>query len=163
VGRAAALDLQLRTATAADRDFFKRVYASTREPELAWLGWSEAARQGFIDMQFDAQERHYARHFPQARQLVILTGECPAGRLCIDEDEQQTRLIDIALLPDHRGQGLGRRCLQALLADADRTHHCVHLHVETHNPVRHWYEQLGFVPTGAPGVYLAMTRYPTGA
>ena len=64
-------DWTLRRATAIDAQFLFRVYASTRLEELAPTGWSEVQIDAFLRMQFDAQDRHYHLHFPQAECSVV--------------------------------------------------------------------------------------------
>lgn len=64
-----------------DEPFLRRLYASTREEELAPVGWSAAQREAFLSFQFAAQQRHYQSCFPRCEHcLVLLAGE-PIGRL----------------------------------------------------------------------------------
>ena len=43
----------------ADRDFLRRVYASTRQDEMVSTGWSQPEIDAFLAMQFEAQDQHY--------------------------------------------------------------------------------------------------------
>jgi len=76
------------------------------------------------------------------------------------------RIIDIALLPQFRGAGVGTRLLRDLLEEAAAQGATVALHVECHNPARRLYERLGFelctddADTGADAVYVAMRWSP---
>ena len=67
-------------------------------------------------MQFDAQDTEYRRHNPDGRFDVIEVDGEPAGRLYVDRRPGDLRIVDIALLPDFRGRGIGRR----LIADLQR-------------------------------------------
>ncbi|MGZ4741360.1 MAG: GNAT family N-acetyltransferase, partial [Ilumatobacteraceae bacterium] len=67
-------------------------------------------------------------------------------------------LIDIALLPDYRNQGIGSSVLRGVLAQADRIGRVVRLHVEKQSRAVRLYERLGFAITGDAGMYLAMSR-----
>jgi hypothetical protein len=49
----------LRPETEADTDFLMRLYASTREEELAQAPWSAEQKQEFVAGQFRAQRHHY--------------------------------------------------------------------------------------------------------
>ena len=153
--------MSLRPATAADDAFLRRVYAGTREDELAPLPWSEAEKQAFLSMQFDAQDRHYRAHFPGARFDVVERGGAPIGRLIVDRDEDEIRLLDIALLPEHRGGGAGTALLRELLAEAAAQSKRVAIHVERANPARRLYERLGFrVESDEDAIYLFMIWRP---
>ena len=68
----------------ADADFLYAVYASTRAEELAVVPWSEAQKEGFLRMQFDAQDRYWREQNPAAAFDVILVGGTPAGRLYVN-------------------------------------------------------------------------------
>ncbi|MGZ7242501.1 GNAT family N-acetyltransferase, partial [Streptococcus pyogenes] len=75
---------------------------------------------------------------------LILVGEAVAGRLWVDAHADRLQVLDIALLPAYRGQGLGTRCLQELATEAERSGLALGIHVELHNPARRLYERLGF-------------------
>jgi ribosomal protein S18 acetylase RimI-like enzyme len=152
--------LQLRPVRATDAEFLFRVYASTREEELAQVNWDAAQREDFLRSQFAAQSQHYTTQYPGAEfQVVIANGE-PAGRLYVHRRTAEIRVMDIALLPGFRRRGVGTALLKELLEEGARTHRCVSIHVEIFNPARHWYERLGFHSVAESGVYLLMEWRP---
>lgn len=143
-----------------DQDFLHRLYASTRQEELAPVPWSEEEKAAFLRMQFEAQHKHYQEHYPQARfDLVLADGE-PVGRLYVEEWPTQIRLIDIALLPEHRNRGLGSRLLRDLMAEAERARKPLTIHVEKLNPAMRLYRRLGFRSIEDKGVYDLMEWRP---
>ncbi len=153
-----AADLSLRPATPEDGPFLFRVYAGTRQEELAPTGWSDEQKEGFLRMQFAAQDAHYRAHYPGAEYLVIeLAGEA-VGRLYLWRSEKETRVMDIALLPHARGRGLGSRLLREVIAQAQAAGRDVSIHVEEHNPARRLYQRLGFREVELRGIYLYMVR-----
>nr|WP_316643986.1 GNAT family N-acetyltransferase [uncultured Roseateles sp.] len=152
--------MQLRLATAADQPWLRALYASTREQELALGGWDAASREAFVEMQFRAQTQAYQARHPGALQHIIECDGQAAGRLWTDEGAQSICLMDISLLPGWQRQGLGTRCLQALLTQAGRQRKGLRLHVACVNPARRLYERLGMVVTGEQGLYLEMTWQP---
>lgn len=146
----------LRRAVADDKAFLLRLYASTREEELAQTGWGEAEKRAFLVMQFDAQDRHYREHFPDARfDIVEVDGEA-AGRLYVDCGTDEIRVLDIALLPEQRGRGVGRVLMRALQSEATSHRKPVVLHVEEYNPACRLYLRLGFVPVKRDGIHIRM-------
>jgi GNAT superfamily N-acetyltransferase len=148
----------LRPVTAEDRPFLLRLYAGTRAEELAQTGWSEEQKAAFIRMQFEAQDIDYRRNYdPSTFYLIESAGE-PVGRLYLYRTPAEVRVVDIALLPEFRGRGLGTLVLQDVLADADRAGQKVSIHVEIFNRARRLYERLGFNLKKDEGVYLLMER-----
>jgi ribosomal protein S18 acetylase RimI-like enzyme len=151
-----APDLGFRPIAPADEEFLYRVYASTREEELAPVPWDDEQKEAFLRMQFAAQHSHYQEHYADARFEIVLAGEQPIGRLYVDRREDELRIIDIALLPEHRGRGIGGRLMRPLLEEAAAGGLPVRIHVERENPAMRLYERLGFRQTGDTGVYLLM-------
>lgn len=152
--------LALRPAGDGDRETLFRIYASTREQELAVVDWPAEARQSFLRQQFEAQDHHYRQHYHHTRfDLVLLDGE-PVGRLYVARWAAEIRIVDIALLPEARGRGLGATLLASLLAEADAAGLPVTIHVERENPARRLYARLGFRLAEDKGVYLFLERPP---
>lgn len=138
------LSLHLRPITVEDEDFLCAVYASTRQEELAVTGWEQERIDAFLRMQFEAQHRYYQETFPPSDYLVIERHGTPIGRIYIGRWEDNIRLIDLALLPEHRNQGIGTQLVREVMAEAAAAGKPVQLHVELNNPARYLYERLGF-------------------
>ena len=153
---AGAPAVALRPRAAADADFLRRVYHSTRIDELEGVPWSDADKAAFLDLQFRAQAMHYEAHYPAAASLVVEVDGAPAGRLYVDRTPEDINVLDIALLPPWRGRGIGGALLRALLEEARATGRTVSLHVEQYNPARRLYQRLGFRALGSNGVYERM-------
>jgi ribosomal protein S18 acetylase RimI-like enzyme len=151
-------NLILRPITEADRGFLRTLYGSTREDELRRVPWDRAAKDAFLDQQFDAQHGYYQAHYEGADFSLVLDGEQPIGRLYLFRGPATYNLIDIALMADWRGRGIGSHLLGQVLAEADALGRSIRLFVEPENPARRLYERLGFRETGRRQVYLQMSR-----
>ena len=127
---------RLRPARADDRDFLLRVYASTREEELRLVDWSDEQKAAFVQQQFEAQDAYYREHYDPATFDVIEVDGEPAGRLYVARWEEEIRIVDVALLPEHRGRGIGTTVIRALLDEAAAWGKRLSIHVEKHNPAR---------------------------
>lgn len=153
----------LRPAGEADLPFLARLYASTRSEELAAVDWSEERKEAFLRQQFEAQHRWYAEQYAGASFDVVLVGGEPAGRLYVARWDREVRIVDVSLLPAHRGQGLGERLLREVLAEAAAAGKPVTIHVERFNPALRLYGRLGFAVVEDKGVYLLLRRSPPDA
>ena len=80
-----------------------------------------------------------------ARSLILSNKRGgPAGRIYLFCTGTDIRIIDISLLPERRGGGLGTALLTAVITEATASGHSVSIHVEHFNPARRLYERLGF-------------------
>ncbi|HVF61348.1 MAG TPA: GNAT family N-acetyltransferase [Thermoanaerobaculia bacterium] len=157
----AAAGLSLRPVRDDDRDFLYRVYAGTRLEELKLAtDWSAEQKEQFLRQQFAAQDAYYRENYPGAEWSVVLRHGEPAGRLYVHRRPAEIRLMEIALLPEHRGCGLGTALLEELMAEARATARPLTIHVEVYNPALRLYERLGFRKREDKGVYWLMEWTP---
>ena len=153
--------LGLRPATDDDLPFLLRLYGSLRAEELAGTDWPAEQKEAFVRQQFEAQHVWYRENYTGASFDVVEVDGVPAGRLYVARWENEVRIVDISLLPEHRGKGLGNALLQAVFADADAAGKPVSIHVERFNPALRLYSRLGFALREDKGVYLLLER-PVG-
>jgi ribosomal protein S18 acetylase RimI-like enzyme len=151
-----------RPKTDADRPFLRYVYATTRAGEMALVQWTPEQQAEFLDMQFNAQWSHYEQYYPDCAFLVIERDGHPIGRIYIDRTPEEICLVDIALLPEVRGAGLGTQLVQEILDEAQAAGKRVTIHVEHFNPAMHLYQRLGFEKIDETGVYYLM-RWPAAS
>ncbi|MEM8696427.1 MAG: GNAT family N-acetyltransferase [Pseudomonadota bacterium] len=156
------MGVTLRPATEGDLRFLSALYASTRQEELAPLPWSETEKAAFLDMQFRAQHSHYHEHYPDALWLIVEHGDVDIGRLYLEYWPSEHRIIDIALMPDARGKGIGQTLLRDVMKGARAEGKTVGIHVEKANPAMRLYRRLGFETVEDKGVYDLMIWKPDG-
>jgi len=150
--------LAYRPYAAEDFDFIEALYLSTRDEELALSDWPEAAKRDFLTQQHRAQHQHYQTYYPNAERLILERGGAAIGRLYVDAWPLELRVVDIALVPGARGQGIGEAVLRDMIDWAQALGKGVSIHVEKFNPARRLYQRLGFVVTEDKGVYDLMER-----
>jgi ribosomal protein S18 acetylase RimI-like enzyme len=147
----------LRPVTDDDRDFLVCVYASTRDEELSLVDWAEGHREAFVRMQFDAQDQQYRQLNRAATFDLIMAGGRAAGRLYVDRRQADIRIIDISLLPEFRGAGVGGALLARLMDEAASSNRTLSIHVEVHNrAAAELYTRMGFVAVAEHGLYRRM-------
>jgi GNAT superfamily N-acetyltransferase len=150
----------LRPSSPDDQDFLFQLYASTRQAEFAALGWGKAQLEPLLRMQFSAQQRWYETAYAQAEQQIVMLGESPIGRIIVHRAAEATTLVDISLVPEHRGGGIGSGLIRDCIARCNLARVPLRLQVLTTNPAARLYQRLGFVKTGADGMYVQMEKQP---
>jgi ribosomal protein S18 acetylase RimI-like enzyme len=118
------------------------------------VNWSAEEEQAFVRQQFEAQDEHYRQHYPGAAFDVILVDGRPAGRLYVARWPAEIRIMDISLLPEFRGGGVGSELVTRLQAEGRAAAKKVTIHVERFNRALSLYTRLGFSPVEERGVYL---------
>ncbi len=146
--------ISLRPADARDEGFLMDLFASTREAELVVLDARQ--REDFLRTQFRIRVQQYRAGYPAATdQLILLEGE-PIGRMLVGRSAHAITLVDIALLPQFRGHGIGTQLLLELMSDAAARGLPLQLHVYKLSPAVRLYDRLGFSLAGDDGMYLNM-------
>ena len=154
-------ELTLRPITDDDLPFLLEVYAAARTDELAQVPWSEAEKQAFLTSQFNAQHHHYQTYYQTASFDIIVQNGQPIGRFYVDRWPNEIRIVDIALLPNYRQQGIGASLLTQILNEGQTSQKTVSIHVEKYNPAYRLYTRLGFNKIGETGVYDLLAWNPT--
>lgn len=158
--RAGSGAVTLRPATDSDYDFMRLLYHSTRVEEMQHFPFDEAQKAEFLDSQFSAQFEHYRIHYPTVERNIIVRDGQPIGRIWIDEWKSEIRLVDIALMPEWRGTGVGTELVRSVLARGRAAGKPVTIHVEAFNPALRIYQRLGFQKVDTNGIYYLMKWTP---
>ena len=145
--------LHFRPIEDSDKDFLCQLYGTTRADEMAMVPWNDEQKKQFIEMQFNAQHSFYQEQFQQAEFNIVMIAEQDIGRLYTDQREDEIRIIDITLMPEFRGQGLGCQLLSDIINQAKQLKLPVTIHVEKNNPAMSLYQYFGFVKIEDQGVY----------
>lgn len=149
--------VSLRPRRATDIPFLRVLYRSTRWQEAMAARLDPLSATLFLDGQFDLQCRHYDAHYLMGgRRLIVDAGGTPIGRVelwdnLIPGAGPDLRLVDISLLPDWRGRGLGAALVGSVRALARAEGRSVSLHVKKDSRAARLYRRQGFVVTGDAG------------
>jgi ribosomal protein S18 acetylase RimI-like enzyme len=151
---------RLRKVSAADADFVRTLFKVVRAEQFAAASLPAALLDTLLEQQLRAQTGGYAAQYPDAATLIIIRAEAPIGRLIVQMGRQGWRIVDIALLPDAQGQGIGSDLIEAVArAATDAGAAELGLSVHTSNlGARRLYARLGFAEIGDDGAHVAMTR-----
>jgi ribosomal protein S18 acetylase RimI-like enzyme len=143
-----------------DETFLFELYCTTRAEELAAWNWPPAEQESFLRMQHRCQCESYAQQHPNAVNKIVLRQGNRTGRILTARLPDAIALIDIAVLPACRNQGLGTLLVRQV-QEAARAEGCgVRLHVLAYSPARRLYIRLGFRDDGGSLPYLRMRWDP---
>jgi ribosomal protein S18 acetylase RimI-like enzyme len=143
-----------------DDSFLFELYATTRAAELALIVWNDEQRCAFLRQQYELRRFHYLRYHSGAEYLLIRRGGDPIGRIAIHRKGDEIRIMDIALVPEYRGMGIGSQLIHELLVEASFENTPVTLHVERRNRAAGLYQRLGFRVIEDGAVYLFLKWVP---
>lgn len=152
------MTISLRPHRPDDQDFLFRLYAGTRLHEIAQFGWPQAQQEAFFRMQFTAQQRWYEMKYARAEHQIIEQQGAPIGRLLVLRQPEEVLLVDISLLPEYRGKGIGGGLIRGLIQHCDQAKLPLRLQVRVNNPALRLYERLGFRKTGEDQMYIQMEK-----
>lgn len=158
--RLAAMQTNLKAITvrpeeSEDEGFLSELYASTRQEELDAWGWPPEMRKGFLAMQFKASQAQ-RQALPDAEFQIVFLDGARAGRMVIHRSREELRVVDIALLPEHRNQGIGAALMQRIFGEATATSKPVRLLVLRGNRAARFYQRLGFLMISETELHLEM-------
>ncbi len=144
------MELNFSPVTSSDEAFLLALYSSVRADEMAMVPWSDEQKSTFLKMQLDAQHKHYTEKYPQGSFQIIKADEKNIGRLYTCELDDEMRIIDISIMPEFRGKGIGAKIISDILRDAAKP---VRIYLESFNPSQSLFERMGFEPVSDEGIY----------
>jgi ribosomal protein S18 acetylase RimI-like enzyme len=148
-------EISSRPATPQDEPFLRELFYIVRAPEFAAAGMTQEQLEPFLAQQYHAMRTYYARAFPETEYLILQFDGTPIGYEALRVTEE-LHLIDIALIPEYRNQGIGTQRMRRLQAHAAEVGKSIILSVEVFNPAKHLYERLGFSVLEEAGIYQRM-------
>jgi GNAT superfamily N-acetyltransferase len=151
-----ARDVVLRPEDMEDAEFLSTLYVSVRWHELMVTDWPDKAKLAFLTSQFQLQTRQYAANYPGMERWIVEHGGMAIGRFYVLRTKTEWRVVDISLLPEWRGQGIGAGLLGDLGCQTRQQGIPLRLRVERHNPALQLYRRLGFQVIDATGLYWLM-------
>lgn len=141
----------LRPVGVADEATLVQSFAESHCEGFELLGLEAAALAGLVGMQYRARQSQYRSAHPDAREYLICWPDraagSPVGSCWLDDRPDGLRVLDIAVLREHRRRGVARTVLAELGGRAAAAGKPVRLSVWHENePARQLYRALGFTP-----------------
>lgn len=138
-----------------DEDFLRELYFASRS-DLEAMPVSDALKRNLLLMQYQAQSFTYAEQYPEASHEIVELEGHPIGRLMIARRQDAICVVDLALIPEKRNEGIGTALLRRVMGECSEKNIPCTLQVVITNPARSLYERLGFRVEDTDGVRLSM-------
>jgi ribosomal protein S18 acetylase RimI-like enzyme len=141
--------LLLRPAAHVDTEFAFHVKKAALGDYVRMIyGWDE-----------DEQRKLHAHRFRTSATCIIVFQGQEIGLVTRQEADDHIQLLQLFLLPEAQGRGIGSSVLAKVLDEADRTHRSVALRVLKSNPrARAFYERHGFALVGETETHYELER-----
>ncbi|PCJ12634.1 MAG: hypothetical protein COB04_17505 [Gammaproteobacteria bacterium] len=128
------MNFELRSGSQADKDWLYDLYCRTMRPciEATW-GWDE---------EFQSNEFN-SNLAPICFLIIVFDGE-NIGGFCLKDNEDHLYLEMILLEPKYQKSGIGKSAMSHIMELAKKNGLPLKLSVIKKNPVKPFYEKLGF-------------------
>jgi len=135
---------RLRSCRASDDALLYDIFCTTWQSEVAALPNQNLA-QHVLRIQHIAQERRFAKRYPDYERFVVVEDGEPAGRLYVARTGPQVEIVDLTLLTAYRSRGIGTALVRGLCELATREDLAISLRVGRRlRRVTEFYLRLGF-------------------
>lgn len=136
-----------RPMTPQDEPFVMALYSITLHSQmpLDTLGFPPEQMEALLTYQYNAMMTHYNSNYPWADISIVVRDGVDVGRLIIIDFDDEVRLGDLMILPEHQNNGICTYIMRQHLARGIATNRKIRLHVEKANPAVRLYEREHFV------------------
>jgi GNAT superfamily N-acetyltransferase len=104
----------------SEEAFLYLLFASNKAPEMALMPVDLRQKEFLLQIQFKSMNYTYRTRFPKARFEIVELDRWPIGRIVTDVQDTHVYYVDIALMPQAQGKGIGSALLEAMLAEPRR-------------------------------------------
>lgn len=149
-------DVDLSPAMPGDVPFLHALFMANKREEFVGSHIPEHMLGVMLEQQYAAQKQEFGANWPDATDLIVVKEAVKVGRVLISVRDKSARVIDLAILPEHQGLGIGASVMTGLcMAARDRTAH-VSLRALGGGRAERFYARLGFEVTGCEAPYVEM-------
>jgi ribosomal protein S18 acetylase RimI-like enzyme len=134
-------DVALRPATADDAEFFFALHKRSLGPYVDQIwGWDDEEQRAYMTGDVDLERVH-----------VIVVDGVDAGRLDVEERDDEVFLALIELAPEYQGRGIGSRLIRELIDGAGGKRVTLSV-LGVNDRAYQLYRRLGFTEVSRDGV-----------
>lgn len=142
-------------------EFLFKVFKESR-PELNLINdISEEQKTNIILQQFTMEHQQLIQMYPNAELNIVMLNKEPVGRIYINYGQTSVRILEIGVLEQYRGLGIGKKILTRVIKEAEKNEKTVNLQVAWFNQSAYtFYERIGFKVVENNGVVSEMQYMP---
>lgn len=146
-----------------EEELMFRIFKETRAGFQCTDVLGEEGREQILRQQFAIEGKQYYKMYPHAVRSFIMINDIPVGQLLACEQENYLRIIDIGLLEEYRGAGIGSFLIEGLIKDMSLKGKGITLQVSWFNRRAYqFYIRCGFRVTKKLDVAYEMEYKPSG-
>jgi ribosomal protein S18 acetylase RimI-like enzyme len=108
----------------------------------------------------NAQDDWFEKGLADAQFSVVEENGEPIGAIGLKVLIDRLRIVELQVLPEYQGRGIGSALLRAQMEHAQRTQQFIALRVLFENRARSLYTRLGFVISGRTETHYLMEWHP---
>ena len=150
--------IYLRQVCTEDEAFLFALFCTSREAEFAPL--TQPQRETLLRFQYQAQSLDYAARFPHSQHFIIDFRGQVAGRLLLNREAEELRVVDIAVVPELQRQGIASAVLKSVISEAEASRIALRLSVWHSSPALGLYRRLGFCVRASSATHLELEWVP---
>lgn len=151
--------VESRPAAPADEPFLRALGGAVVAERLGQVGLNPEELLTIQEIQFIARRRDRAAQYPGADEELIMLDGRPVGAMLVDRARERILLIDLALMPAARQQGIGTTILTALAEEAARLEVPLRARTQSTNArARRLYARAGFHELDDDGLNVSLER-----
>jgi ribosomal protein S18 acetylase RimI-like enzyme len=155
------MTVMLRPESPQDEPFLRRLIHASIAGELGASQWPEPMRTHLLSVQYTARRQLHRANFPAAASYVVVADGADAGWTVVTTMPHEIQLVEIMILPELRGKGIGTAAIRQVLASAAAAGKPVRLNVNvTNHAAIGLYQRLGFRRIEGDEVQHVMERLP---
>ncbi|WPC43959.1 GNAT family N-acetyltransferase [Clostridium sp. JS66] len=151
------INISIEVLEAKHEDMLLKIFKESRQ-DLTWIsGITEEQKESIIAQQFMMEQQQLMEMYPEAQLNIITMDGKPIGRLYIYYGKTVDRILEIGLLEEYRGRGIGRKIVTTVVGNAVEKEKTVSLQVAWFNQGAYaFYEKLGFKVVENKGIAYEM-------
>lgn len=138
-------------------DFLLKLFKECRQDLVSIGSINEKQKDDIAFQQFTIEQEQLIKKYPDAEfNIVMFNGE-PIGRLYIYYGDIVDNILEIGLLDEYRGLGIGKKLVTKLIQNARKMNKRVRLKVAWFNQRAYkFYEEIGFKVIENQGIFFEM-------
>jgi ribosomal protein S18 acetylase RimI-like enzyme len=161
--------MSLRPSRAEDEPFIRQLRGQIDSERLFMNYWHgeqvEKVKTQLLDLQYSARHAHQnaIKARAETKENIIEMDSSPAGLFVVSGGRSELRLVEISLLPEWRGKGIGKIIITSTMQECTRTGRRLLLCVEKTNVAAiGLYHSLGFYNIEDSMAHYVMEWSPKG-